>query len=208
MIITGYAPRLLKQLVMTSLINGNNALAEKFLNILNESLFYRKWASHYRNCINDPDLQLKDPDISNKRQLLIHADFVGNTNDPDSVLVHLLINHPDNKMAYEYFMTSLLLDKNITAFAVNVGDLKYYGYKEIPVHYEEAMLEYMYSTNKEIVPQGYSIRQSTVKKFNDFVSAYTSYSGDLGLAARMMYKSFGTTYWYYLNFVNNQAIIR
>jgi len=208
MVATGYAPRLLKQLVLTSLINDDNAIAEKYLNVLDQSLFYRKWAQHYLKYLSDPNLLLQDQEIKEKRQLLLNKDFVANANNPDSVLVRLLDNHPDNRMAFEYYMASLLLNKNVSGIVANINNLKYYGYKEIPIHYEEALLEYMYSTHENVVPEGYLIRKSTDQRFKNFVNAYTFNSDNLNLAAQKLYKPFGTTYWYYLNFINNEVEIR
>jgi hypothetical protein len=199
------SPRLLKQLVLTSLINGDLAVAEKYLNILNQSLFYRNWAKHYRNCLNDFNLLRRDPEIAGRRHFLIHTDFIAGSNDSDIGLKQLLENHPDNRMAFEYYMSSLLLDKNLIAFAANIDRIKDFGYKEIPVHYEEALLIYMGYAKKNVVPQGYGIRKSTVQRFKDYAKAYSSRSGSPETAAQSFYKSYGKTYWFYLHFINNRS---
>jgi hypothetical protein len=199
------SPRLLKQLVLTSLINGDPAVAEKYLNILDQSLFYRNWAKHYRNCLNDSDLLLKNPEIAGKRHLLINTDFVSGSNDSEIALKQLLENHPDNRMAFEYYMSSLLLDKNLTAFADNIDRIKAFGYKEIPVHYEEALLIYMGYVKKNVLPEGYGIHKSTVQRFKDYSKAYSSRSGNPETAAQYFYKSYGNTYWFYLHFIDNRA---
>jgi hypothetical protein len=200
-----YAPRLLKQLVLTSLINGDLAVAEKYLNILDESLFYRKWSQHYRKCLNDPNLLLEDREIAGKRHILIQTDFVAGSNDSNIGLKQLLDNHPDNRMAFEYYMSSLLLDKNLIAFADNIGRIKDFGYKEIPVHYEEALLLYMGYAKKNVLPPDYGIHRSTVQRFRDYAKAYSSLSGSPEAAAKSVYKSFGNTYWFYFHFINNRA---
>jgi hypothetical protein len=194
------SPRLLKQLVLTSLINGDLAVAEKYLNILDQSLFYRNWAKHYRNYLNDSNKLLKDPEIAEKRHLLIKTDFVSGSNDSEIALKPLLENHPDNRMAFEYYMSSLLLDKNLTAFADNISRIKAFGYKEIPVHYEEALLIYMGYVKKNVLPEGYGIHKLTVQRFKDYAKAYSSRSGN----PQYFHKSFGNTYWFYFHFINNR----
>lgn len=208
MVANGQSPRMLKRLVMISLINGNITNAEIYLNILDETLFYRKWAQHYRNYLDDPNLLLHDKEIIDKRHLLIHNDFTISTIYYDYVLNELLKNHPDNRMAFEYYMTALLLDKNITTFAANIDRLKNFGYTEIPVYYEEALLVYMVYAKKNIVPEGYMIKESTIQRFNDYSNAYSSYSGDINLMTQNLYKLYGETYWFYLHFINNQVKIR
>ena len=102
------SPRLLKQLVLTSLINGDLAVAGKYLYQLERSFFYRNWAKHYRNFLNDPELMLKDPEITGKRHFLIKTDFVSGSNDTGIALKPLLEDHPDNRMAFEYYMSSFV----------------------------------------------------------------------------------------------------
>jgi hypothetical protein len=198
-------PRLLKQLVLTSLINGDLSVAEKYLNILDQSLFYRNWAKQYRNYLNNSDLLLRDPEIAENRHLLIHTDFIAGSNDSDIGLKQLLENHPDNRMAFEYYMSSLLLDKNLVAFAANIGRIKDFGYKEIPVHYEEALLLYMGYAKKNVLPQDYGIHKTTVQRFKDYAKAYSSLSGTPETAAKSIYKLYGNTYWFYFHFINNLA---
>jgi len=197
------SPRLLKQLVLTSLINGDLAVAEKYLNILDQSLFYKSWSKHYHNCRNNPDLLFKDPEIAGKRQLLITTDFVSGSNDSGIALKPLLNDHPDNRMAFEYYMASLLLDKNLAAFADNIGRIKVFGYKEIPVHYEEALLIYMGYVKKNLLPEGYGIHKSTFQRFQDYAKEYSSRSGTPEAAVNYFNKNFGNTYWFYFHFINN-----
>jgi hypothetical protein len=208
MVAKGQSPRLLKKLVMISLINGNYANAEKYLNILDETLFYHKWSQQYRKYLNNEKLLPTDYEITEKRHLLLTADFIVSTNNINYVLNQLLLNHPDNRMAFEYYMAAQLLDKNITSFAANISRLKDFGYKEIPVNYEEALLVYMDFANTNIVPEGYLIRESTIQRFNNYKDAYASYSGNANTAAGNLGKRFGETYWFYLHFINTQVKIR
>jgi hypothetical protein len=208
MVATGYSPRLLKQLVLCSIINGNYLIAEKYLNVLGQSLFYRKWADHYRTLLQHPDQLVQDREIKEKRHMLIQNDFIVDTKNTINSLIQLLENHPDNKMAFEYYMASLLIDKNMTGFIASIQNLKNYGYKELPVHYEEALLEYMFFMEKDFLPEGFRIRESTSNRYNEFMQAYSTYSGDMNLAAQKLYKQYGATYWYYLHFANLQINIR
>jgi hypothetical protein len=207
MVAKGQCPRLMKRLIITSFINNNNAIAEKYLNIMDQTLFYSKWAHHYRNYLQDSTLLLQDKEITGKQHLSISADFNA-VNNLDYILIQLLKNHPDNQMAFEYYMASLLLDKNVTAFAANIYRIKDFGYKEIPVHFEEALIVYMYYAKKNIIPEGYMIRESTIKRFNDYSNAYSLYSANIEQAAKSLYQSYGNTYWFYLHFINNQIKIR
>lgn len=208
MVATGYSPRLLKQLVLCSIINGNTVMAGKYIRILEQSLFYKKWAKQYMALLKDPGLLLNDKEITEKRHFLIQKDFIVDTKNTVGSLIDLLENHPDNRMAFEYYMAALLIDKNMTGFIANINGLKNYGFKKLPIHYEEALLEYMFFTEKDFLPDGYKISESTISRYKEFMQAYSSYSGDQNLAAKQLYKQFGSTYWYYLHFKNLQIKIR
>lgn len=199
MVVTGQSPRLLKRLILTSLINENYAIAEKYLNVLDQTLFYREWAQHYRNFIYNTNLLLQDQEIIEKRHLMIHTDFFADSNF-DFELSKLLENHPDNRMAFEYYMASLLLEKNLTSFAANICHLKDYGIKEIPVHYEEALLLYMVNIKKNTIPEAYMIRESTIQRFKDYLNTSSPFSSNPALAVKELGKVYGKTYWFYWQF--------
>jgi hypothetical protein len=212
MILNGQNPRALKFLAKISLINGRNELALKHLNVLSQTLFYRKWAQPYKAMLKDPDLRQKDPEIIQKRKLLLNSDFLIDANNTDQLLFQLMKFQPDNRMAYEYFMSALLLDKNITSFTGYTYLLRHYGFKEIPVCYEEAMLVIMNQTQKNIVPEGYSIRNTTIQRFNNYFSDYSNalsaFSGNPELMSKKLNEKYGATYWYYLHFLNGNLKIR
>ena len=201
----GPNPRCLKRLAVTSLINGDIALAEKYLDVLDQSLFYKSWARHYLDYIHHPEHISEDREIDGKIHFEIHSDFMSSRDNYDIRLQQLLENHPDNQMAFEYMMASMLLEKNLNGFAANIYRLKELGYKSIPVHYEEAMLAYMSYAKKDIIPEGYTISVTTQNHFSDYAKLFFSLGDNQDKAARAMYSKFGKTYWYYLKFINNQA---
>ena len=199
MVQDGLNPRSLKRLAITSIINGDNKIAGKFLHQLQQTLFYRKWANHYNEVLADSSLAKTDPLISHNRDLLVHTDFFKIANNLN--LIDLLNNHPDNKMAYEYFMASLLLEKNLEGFVRFVQRMRDYGYTKIPVHFEEALLFYNSYRNINFVPEGYSFSPQTISKFNDYSSIYMKNINNPPAAAKELQKKYGGTYWFYLQFV-------
>jgi hypothetical protein len=205
MVAKGPNPRCLKRLVVTSLVNGDITLARKYLMVLDQSLFYTSWAEHYLNYTDHPELIIQDKEIGEKIHFAINTDFMSSRDNSDIRLKQLLENHPDNRMAFEYNMAYMLLDKNLKGFAENIYRLKELGYKSIPVHFEEALLAYMSYTKENVVPEGYSISLTTQKLFNEYAKMFFSFNGNPEKSARALYSKFGSTYWYYLKFINNQA---
>lgn len=198
----GENPRSLKRLVITSLIDGNISLAQHYINILNETLFYRKWAHYYQNMLNNPGLLNQNREITEKHHYRMHTDIFADQAGNDIGLLQLLHDHPDNRMAFEYYMAWLLLNRDLDTFAANVYRLKDLGYSRIPVHYEEAMLVYMSHTKKNIVPEGYKISAETINHLSGYLKIVNSSGSNMRLASQSLFKNYGGTYWFYLNFVN------
>ncbi len=132
---------------------------------------------------------------------MISSNFFSEVNGMN--LRDLLKNHPENKMAYEYLLASLLLDRDLDGFAKEALNLKYYGFNRMPLHIEEALIFYNFYENQRIVPEGYSFRQETIDRFNDYARLYTRFRSDRKAAAYELGKKYGKTYWYYLQFPNN-----
>jgi len=111
----------------------------------------------------------------------------------------LLENNPDNRMAFEYLISFLLLEKNLSSFSEKMKYLNDLGYKQIPVHFEEALLA-SDSGYEAFIPEGLSIRESTRHNFDGYVKA--SPAGSYSIDKRMEYlgDQYGNTFWYYYQF--------
>jgi len=196
MVAKGLNPRSLKRLVLTNLVNGQYKVAVKYLDLLDEKMYYKDWSKKYRAYVNDPSKIDQDSELAQKRHFLVKNDFIS----LNLGLNELLREHPDNRMAFEYLMATFLLNKDIKNFAANIYRLKELGYKEIPVNYEEALLFCMAYFKKDLVPEGFQIRNTTVERKNDYIARIAQCGGDRDLAARKLYPQYGNTAWFYLHF--------
>jgi hypothetical protein len=169
---------------------------------LDETLFYRKWAHHYQNLLDNPELMIHDKEIMEKKHFNLRTDIFADINSNDIGLLQLLKDHPDNKMAFEYYMAEALLNRNIDSFVSQIGRLRELGYSRIPVHYEEAMLVYMSHTEKDIVPEGYELSRETIGRLSGYLDVLKTYGDNRKKASQMLFPEYGGTYWYYLNFIN------
>jgi hypothetical protein len=198
----GPNPRSLKKLAVGFTVNGNYDIAAKFLSLLNRTVFYRKWARSHIRYIIDPDLAEEDPEITLYRDLLARSNFFSEVNGLN--LQDLLKNHPENQMAYEYLLASLLLDRNIDLLVKVVPDLKRHGFSRMPLHIEEALIFYNFFEKQKVIPEGFSFNPETINRFDDYARLYTRFRNDRKVAAYELGKKYGKTYWYYLQFPNNQ----
>jgi hypothetical protein len=200
MVAKGLNPRSLKRLIITSIVNGDNDVAKKYLHVLRQAPFYRKWVLKYERLLSEPEKLENDPEIKRNKNLLVNKDFVSDATGMN--LDDLLANHPENKMAYEYFLATLLLNKDLDSFAQNISRLKEFGYTTIPLYFEEALIFYNFYENKKVVPEGFSFRPETISRFNEYAGIYTKFRSDRAAARYELGKKFRNTYWYYLQFAN------
>lgn len=198
----GVNPRSLQRLIATSIVNGNDEVALKYIRFLKQSLFYRKLGGHYERLIAEPSLLKDDREITQLRTLIPHKDFISYMNQNDIGFFPLLENYPGNKMAFEYMMASFLLTKNMNGFAANINRLKELGYDRIPVHFEEAIIIFTGVTKKDIVPEGYAISQATQQRFHTYAEILNMYRDNMDMAVKALNRDFGNTFWFYMQFVN------
>ena len=126
---------------------------------------------------------------------------------PITNFVTLLDADPDNRMATDYLMAWLLLDKkkdSIAAICVGIGHLRNAGYASIPTHCQEAMLLRERGERAAVNLQGYRYDEATVARVDGFFRDVSPYWGrpDAPERARPRY---GETYMHYYFLVTTPA---
>lgn len=66
--------RLIKRLAETNLVNGEYDVARKYLQMLQETIYYREWADETMNLVDHPQLILQHPLYGPMRKYLSHKD--------------------------------------------------------------------------------------------------------------------------------------
>ncbi|SHG01514.1 hypothetical protein SAMN05444274_11915 [Mariniphaga anaerophila] len=196
MVSNGLHPRGLKRLVNTSIANGHLLLAEKYLTIIEESLFYKSWATDKRRNIA---VLLQSAGAKADNPLCkISADFTADLKEFDLNLASLLENCPENSTALGYYMATLLFEKNVREIWAQVAARQNFEGHEIPTLLEEALLIYMNNTGERFIDGGLKIREETYQRFERFAMTFAR---NRQQAARVLEKDFGDTFWYYFYFV-------
>ena len=183
--------RVYKRLAETNLVNGNYAVAEKYLKALEKTLFYRDWArSRMRMCGHEEAIDT-DPGYGYLRSVRLHDhDFLFNRQAMESMLAFLIQENPANHMALEYLLAWDLLDKNLKGF---VNFCPFEGYPGgVPRCYQEAFLLNLADTTQSLDNVPAFIDPEVVASFGLFMREYSS-----GATAQTLAKRFGDTYWYY-----------
>ena len=191
----------LQRLTLINILKGEKSAAAKFLGHLEKTLFYKGWARHYREVLDNPSMIDQDPVLYRARMNSSQQDFITHNKDPYSAVESLFLRNKDNKMAFEYLCVYDLVSGRLESFADRLRFIDNFGYRDFPRLFEEGLLLYMYTKKLEKFDLGRKqINRNTYNRFMDFQQTYARYRGDKNAAFKEMEAKFGPTYWFYMVF--------
>lgn len=197
----------LKIMVKTSLLNGDRAVARKYLNLMKRTLFYADWARHYETFLEHPERIAQEPEFEPINHLMTYRDQL----DGDNTMVELYLlkafanGDGDDLLYQEQTLIAALLLKDIDLFWP-----RFFKYatlhkdvKHMPTHYQEAVYLYGHLENKVDIskmPFDAEVKE-TYKRFMDF----NRQCGAMTEAQKAVafYPQFGNTFYYYYFLVRN-----
>ena len=190
--------RLMKRLVEINIVNGEYAVAEKYINILEKTLFYSKWANEKRRFLNSEAECKGSQWIASKRAIIPTTDLLKSENEYKKTLEMLAEAHPENRMAVDYLLCYDLLDKNIRSFAENFK--KYYNQEvksSLPKVYQEALLIEIASGRYKPEDFGnFVFNPENVRRMAEYTKLYEESNGK----GSALQEKFGKSYWFYYHF--------
>ena len=98
----GYSPKLLKRLVQTSLVYGNYKLALKYIQILEQTLFYQEWAKAHRAFLYNDSLLEAAPILGPKRRCIFPDNRFAGSLGLDKDLEEILKQNPTHTSTEQY----------------------------------------------------------------------------------------------------------
>ena len=91
--------RIVKRLAETNLINGQYKVAEKYLRMLEKTVFYRTWAKEKLELIDHEELIDKHPVYGRMRQMRLQDDFLFSDTELDKIFGQLIVHARSEKPA-------------------------------------------------------------------------------------------------------------
>jgi hypothetical protein len=101
--------RCYQRLAQTNLINGQYAVARKYLMALQKTLFYRDWANETLPLLGNEEAIDKHPEYGRLRQWNYKDDSYFSDHTTPEMLESLYSCNPDNRMAYQYLLAYYIL---------------------------------------------------------------------------------------------------
>lgn len=195
----GHHPVLIKNLALVYIAQGDATTARIYLEALGKNLFHAVWAGNLlRQLESDPNLSAL-PEISRLKDLMIKKDYaLSRTYGGLDVLLDLLQENKQNRMAFEYLMARYMLYGKLDDFVNNLGRLNDFDYERIPPLYEEAILLYLLNTQKKVNLGNYTISKESQQRCDAF-SRILYASGKPGAIYKLA-KDYGDSYLFYYTY--------
>ena len=174
--------RFIQRLAMINLISEEYGASEKYLKILDKSLFYHKWARRMMPANQDEEIKGM---LNEYRSRLVKTDRVTPSNHYYLLLKELLEHNPDNLMAREYLLCYELLSFDLETFMKDFDPSK-----DKSNLYQEAVLvwlniQYGLGNITDVNFEDYGITEETVGRLGRFYKYPENYKD---------------TYWYYYTY--------
>ncbi len=182
--------RSVKRLVETNLINGQYDVAEKYLRMLEKTIFYKKWAERIRPLLRNEKLINDHPLYGKLRKLRLQDDFLFSEQELDKICGQLFIHDNTNSLAKQYLLIYPLLEGDFNKF------MEYLPVVQNKVNYNphvcQEALAYVFMRNNQMPPQNL-VSPAVTQQLSQFVNAYKSSGGK-----KESVEAFKKTVWYYL----------
>ena len=181
--------RVMKRLAETNLINGQYQVAEKYLRLLEKTVFYRLWAQRMIQMLGDEKAINEHPLYGTLRQYRLKEDLLFSDRELDKICGQLFMHNQQNQMAAQYLLMIPLLDRDIPRFMQYVQAVQN-RIQYNPRHCQEA-IAFAFMQQNQQPPQGV-VNQLILQQMNDFARVYSQDKNSPELA------KFRNTVWYYL----------
>lgn len=182
--------RVMKRLVETNMINGQYKVAEKYIKILEKTIFYRRWAERMRAMLGDEKAINAHPLYGTLRQYRLQEDFLFSDTELDKICGQLFMHNHQNQMAAQYLLMMPLLDKDVPRF------MQYAQYVQSQVRYNprscQEAIAFGFMQQRQQPPQGL-VSPLILQQLNDFSRIYSA--GGKGAPGL---EQFRNSVWYYL----------
>ncbi len=205
--IVGNNPLILERLVTIKLVKGQFEAAKVFMKVLSKDLIFgNRGRKMLQNLQEDPELA-SDKQIQQLRSIASDTKSVSDMLD-NEFFSQLLDKNKNNKMAFEYMMAFYLLSGQVEKIVPNIGHLNDLGYKKLPQYYEEAVVIYMATFKKTVLPTDVRFpRREIIERAKTAAKLYNFYRGNEQPIRKALGPDFANSYLlYYLFSVPREKI--
>ena len=187
--------RLTRRIAECEIINGNYEVAAKLLRRLQKTIFYSNWANQTMALLGNEKAINRHPVYGKLRKYREKKqDFLFSDQEMDQMLGLLFLNDKSNKMAYEYLMCYVLLQRDFNKFMQYYPLGRFVGYDHIPRSFQEILIEQWMKTHNDPRTIPYSVDAQNVNNTLNFIQIYLRNPKDPQLSQQ----PYVSNAWYYM----------
>lgn len=189
---------MLKRLVQTNLIYGAYPIAEKYIDLLEQTRYYRQWAHEHRRFLwNDTAIE-NDPLLGIKRKCIPVSNTLIEEQKIHLDMETIARQNPAHEASIQYEGALFLLSKDILLFKELLE--KYYGTDVLPTlpkSYQEAII--IFTEQDPAQWERFNISEQVILRYNEYKKQVLANRGSAALP-NLLRAGFSDTYWYYYMF--------
>jgi len=198
-------PSMMKRLVQTNLISGDYPVAEKYIFLLEQTLYYKDWAQDQRRFLWNDEAIANDAVLGAKRKCTPDVNSIMlNTYVMEEDLKHIITQNPAHQATIQYLGAYYLLTKDVERFKTLIDAFR--GTEALPdvlpTAFQEAVL--ILTEQNASYLDGFQIPEQTLRRYFSFRKAVSSNKNVANKLPQLLEADFGDTYWYYFMFKNRK----
>ncbi len=187
--------RLTRRIAECEIINGNYEVAAKLLRRLQKTIFYSNWANQTMALLGNEKAINRHPIYGKLRKYREKKqDFLFSDREMDQMLGLLFLNDKSNKMAYEYLMCYVLLQRDLNKFMQYYPLGRFVGYDHIPRSFQEILIGNWMKTHSDPRTIPYSVDAQNVNNTLNFIQLYMQNPKD----SQLNQQPYVSNAWYYM----------
>lgn len=208
----GWRAEYLKYLVRCSLLNGEDRVARKYINILKKTKFHREWAEQQEKFLGNEKALKADKGYAPIFHMLNYDDVLASDQSlvEQFLMQHFLMGNSQDPVYQEQALLSALWKKDIETFWS-----RFFPYAEshvnqhMPIHYQEAA--YLYG---QLEPWRVDISKmpfdpvviDTYKRFMEQATQLSKAGNSEEQIRELLFDTFGHTFYFEYYLVRNQKL--
>ena len=195
----GCRPWVLERLAMAKIVKRDPQAARTYLRVLSKDVLYSRRATELLRRLDEDPFLSGDAEVQRLRSLMVAHDSAS-PETVEAILLGLLAQNRQNRMAFEYLMAHYLLTGDLEGVARNIRRLDDFAYPAIPALYEEAIVLQEDVKGVPVDLGRRSISGETRRRFREFGRVVEGAAGDRDVALRALAKGYRTSYFPYYYF--------
>ncbi len=205
----GWRAELLKYMTRCALVNGEERVARKYIDILKHTRYFGEWAKSVEHFLGRPEALRADADYAPVFHLM---NFQDNLNSDQAVVEQFLMRHfiydaSRDKLYQDQSMNAALWMKDIPTFwpFFNQYAMNHKG-ERMPTHYQEAAYLYGHLENNVDISR-MPFDDSVKKSYDAFMKMAQRCQGMSEEKMKdVFYPQFGKTFYYEYFLIRNQKL--